>query len=240
MTFKILAPLLAIVTLTAACTTEADQLTNGHGKKGKGTKTAGSSCTQDSDCESGSCDPTSKVCTADSVNAALECTAAPQGRSYVLFDGSKLEATRTNEATGVNRARVKPYAVMASEYQRVLGNTPDAIKTAGGSFDAPPERWFAEPAYDGVSMNAVFDISFAGCLTYTRAASDLTAMPTADSATAFCTSFQKKAWSRSPSPDEISACTDLATNKLSAEPDVAKRWAYVCASVLSSSQFLTF
>jgi hypothetical protein len=45
---------------------------------------------------------------------------------------------------------------------------------------------------------------------------------------------------RSPTPAEAAACVDLATGKLSTEPDPRRRWSYVCASVLSSSNFLTF
>lgn len=171
---------------------------------------------------------------------ALQCTAKPEGRSYVHFDGSKMEESRVNENFGVNRARLKPYAVMATEYQRVLGLVPESIKTAGGSFDDPPARWYAESAYSGVSMNAIFEISFEGCLAYAKNAADLKAAPTPESAQAECAKLMRKAWSRSPSPEEITGCSDLAVTKLAPQADVAKRWAYVCSSVLSSSQFLTF
>ena len=76
--------------------------------------------------------------------AALECTVKPEGRSYVLFDGSKLEDTRANENVGVNRARLKPFAVIQGEYQRVLGLVPASIAGSAGSFDDAPARWFAE------------------------------------------------------------------------------------------------
>lgn len=232
----------AIALLAAACTEDADSLTNGHGKKKAGTKTEGSTCKSDSECESASCDETSHVCVGASVIAqALQCNAKPAGaRTYKQFDGSNLEDSRANEAVGINRARVKPYVVMASEYQRILGNTPPSLAKAGGSFESPPQRWFAEPVYSGVSMNAAFDISFEGCLTYTRANADMKSAPTADSAKAQCTDLMRKAWSRTPAPEEIDGCTDLALTKLASETDPARRWAYVCASVLSSSQFLTF
>ncbi len=172
-------------------------------------------------------------------SAALECTAKPEGRSYVLFDGSKLEGTRINEAGGVNRARIKPHAVMATEYERVLGVVPASVRASASSFGSVPERWYAEPVHSGVSMSAVFDISFEGCLSYVKTAG-LSAAPAADSASTECTKLMRKAWNRSPSPEEISECTDLAVTKLAGETDVARRWAYVCASILSSSQFLTF
>lgn len=232
----------AFAILAAACSQDADELTNGKGRKKGGTKTEGSACQSDDECESGACDETAHVCTASSkVSEALQCNAKPEGaRSYKLFDGTKLEEQRLNEGTGVNRARVKPYGVMATELQRVLGNTPASIKTAGPSFNAAPARWFAEPTYSGVSMNKMFEVAFEGCLVYAAANPDMKAAPTAESAKTQCTSFMRKAWSRTPSPEEIESCTDLAVEKLGTEPDPARRWAYVCASILSSSQFLTF
>jgi hypothetical protein len=172
--------------------------------------------------------------------AALECTVKPEGRSYVLFDGSKLEGTRPNENVGVNRARLKPYSVLQGEYQRVLGLVPASLAASAGSFDDAPARWFAEAQHSGVSLNAIFDISFDGCLAYTKTAPDYAAAPTATTAATVCTALMRKAWSRSPSPDEITSCTDLATTKLAAETDARRRWTYVCSSILSSSQFLTF
>jgi hypothetical protein len=176
----------------------------------------------------------------NSAPGALECTVKPDGRSYVLFDGSKMETTRVNENVGVNRARLKPFDVLQGEYQRVLGLVPVSLANAGGSFDAPPARWFAEAQHSGVSLNAIFDISFDGCREYTKTAADFAAAPTDATATTVCTTLMRKAWNKTPAPEEIDACTTLATTKLASEPDVRRRWTYVCASVLSSSQFLTF
>ena len=94
---------------------------------------------------------------------ALQCTDKPEGRSYVLFDGTKLEQERRNENVGINRARFKPFAVLAGEYQRVLGAVPPSLEGSGASFDDPPARWYAEANHSGVSLNAMFDISFEGC-----------------------------------------------------------------------------
>jgi hypothetical protein len=191
----------------------------------------------------GAADGTNNGANPDDPNAApgaLECTVKPDGRSYVLFDGTKLEATRINENVGVNRARLKPFAVMQGEYQRVLGLVPASLAAAGGSFDEAPERWFAEAQHSGVSLNAIFDISFDGCLQYTKTAADFAAAPTTETATTACTSLMRKAWSKTPAPEEIDACTTLATTKLASETNVRRRWTYVCASILSSSQFLTF
>ncbi len=167
---------------------------------------------------------------------ALECTAKPEGRSYVNFDGARLEEKRINENVGINRARQKPYAVLAGEYQRVLGTVPPRLAGAAGSFDAPEARWYAEAAYSGVSLNAFFDLSFDAC----RASVKETAMPTPETAAAFCSALIRKAWNRTATPANVEACVDLAMNKLATEPDPKRRWAYTCASILSSSNFLTF
>lgn len=171
---------------------------------------------------------------------ALECTDKPQGRSYVQFDGRRLEETRANENVGVNRARLKPFPVMKGEYQRVLGLVPASLDASAGSFDEPPARWFAEATHSGVSLDAMFDISFEGCTAYTKTAPEYAAAPTAETAATVCASLMRKAWNRTASPDEVTACQNLATKKLAAESDARKRWSYVCSSILTSSQFLTF
>jgi hypothetical protein len=176
----------------------------------------------------------------DGVPESLQCTQKPDGRSYTNFDGAKLEAERLNENVGVNRARIKPYVVMTGEYARVLGSAPPSLAQAASSFEDPPARWFAESTHSGVSLNAIFDISFEGCRVYVSGQGDLAAAPTKESAEKFCASMMRKAWSRTPSPDEISGCATLATDKLGTEPDARRKWSYVCASILSSSHFLTF
>lgn len=172
--------------------------------------------------------------------AALECTEAPAGRSYLIFDGTKLEESRANENVGVNRARVKPFAAMSKEFQRVLGLVPPSLKDASGSFDVPAARWYGETQYSAVSLHAMASISYEGCLAYVKGKPAFAALPTDTTARAECSTLMRKAWSRSPSPDEISGCADLAVKALADEKDVARRWAYACASVMSSSQFLTF
>lgn len=176
----------------------------------------------------------------DGLPESLQCTVKPDGRSYQNFDGAKLEAERLNENVGVNRARIKPYAVMAGEYTRVLGAAPPSLADSASSFEDPPARWYAESTHSGVSLNAIFDISFEGCRVYVSGQSDLATAPTKESAEKFCSTMQRKAWSRTPSPEEISGCATLATDKLNTEPDARRRWSYVCASILSSSHFLTF
>ena len=218
---SLLTTALALGTCLTACSADPDALT--------GRKNAAGSDTPGANPDDPNATP-----------AALECTVKPEGRSYVLFDGTKLETTRANENVGVNRARLKPFAVLQGEYQRALGLVPASLAASAGSFDAPPPRWFEEAQHSGVSLNAIFDVSFEGCLAYTKTPAELATAPTAESAATFCGSLMRKAWSRTASPDEIASCTNLATTKLAAEPDARRRWTYVCSSILSSSQFLTF
>jgi hypothetical protein len=218
MKFLHLLPFAALVLI--ACADDPSALTGRHSTTGPGDGT----------------DPTT-----DTTNPqAVECTAKPTGRSYVLFDGSKLEESRVNENIGMNRARLKPYAVMSGEYSRVLGLVPPSLAGAAGSFDDPPARWFAETLYSGVTLSASFDISFEACTAATKTDAAFAAAPTAATAETQCAAWARKAWNRTASPDELSACTDLATTKLNDEPDARRRWSYVCASILSSAQFLTY
>lgn len=221
---SILSTILALGLSASACSDNPDALTGGRNGPGGENGSSGGA---------GSDDP-------NAAPGALECTVKPEGRAYMLFDGSNLTETRTNENVGVNRARLKPYSVMAGEYTRVLGAAPASLAASAGSFDDAPPRWFEEAQHSGVSLNAIFDISFQGCSALTKTGAEYAAAPTEESAATVCKSLIRKAWSRSASPDEVTACTTLAVTKLATETDVRKRWAYVCASVLSSSQFLTF
>ncbi|MFO0740355.1 MAG: hypothetical protein U0270_30950 [Labilithrix sp.] len=171
--------------------------------------------------------------------SSLVCTSAKPGRSYELFDGSKLEAKRADESFDANRARFKPFAVMADEYKRVLGVTPKSLATAAATFEDPPARWHAEAAPSAVAIDAIYRIGLEGCTAMVAASAELAAAPTAASAKTFCADLMDKAWGEAPAA-ALDTCADLATNKLSGEPDARKRWAHTCAAVVTSPQFLTF
>jgi len=127
-TLCLLAVLAAIGASASACSEEADSLTGGNGPGGPGGANPD--------------DPSATP-------ADLQCTQKPAGRSYVLFDGQKLEDARVNENVGINRARLKPFNVLQGEYQRVLGLVPASLAASAGSFDEPPARWYAEAQHSG-------------------------------------------------------------------------------------------
>jgi hypothetical protein len=170
----------------------------------------------------------------------LECTEKPPGRSYKGFDGVGLEAARVNENIGLNRGRIKPFAVLAGEFTRVLGRVPAGLAAESGSFETPPARWYEEPRATGVGLATLYTVSFEGALAYAKADPKFAAAPTAATAATECGAFMAKAWSRTASPNEITECVTLATTKLDKETNPQRKWAYVFASVLTSTGFLTY
>src|SRR5262249_32659066 len=145
-----------------------------------------------------------------------------------------------SESVDANRLRFKPFSVMADEYKRVLGAAPKSLGGAAATFDEAPARWFSEPEPSGVTLSAIYAIGLDGCSATVAAGNDKATAPTADTASGFCKDLMEKAWGAPPAADELAACVDLATNKLAVETDPRKKWAHVCATILTSSQFLTF
>ena len=162
------------------------------------------------------------------------------GKGYTGFGGTKLEDKRVNAAIGADRARIKPYTALKAEYERVIGQAPDSLGQAAGSFGSPPARFASEPRAGAIQLYSAFRVAFDGCLTFTATAAEFGAAPTKESATAQCTTMARKFWSRAPTPEEVDQCTQVALNDSSKEADVRRRWAYTCATLLSSAGFLTY
>ncbi len=135
---------------------------------------------------------------------------------------------------------MKPFGALKTEFERVLGNKPASLATADATFAAPPARWYAEPAANAVALKTAYDIAFDGCLTYVATDPKLAAAPTAATASEACAGMARKFWSKTPAPQEIQACVDVATTGAASEPVAARKWAYACASVLTSAGFLTY
>ncbi len=172
-------------------------------------------------------------------SSSLVCVEEPAARSYVLFDGKKLEALREDESVEANRARFKPFSVMPDEYKRVLGAVPKSLAGAEATFEDAPPRWHSEPAPSAVALDAIYAIGLEGCTALVANAAERAAAPTQATASTFCTDLMDKAWGEAPRAS-VTTCVDLATNKLATENDARERWAHVCASILSSAQFLTY
>ncbi len=161
------------------------------------------------------------------------------GYTYLGFGGTRLEAGREDEQLGYDRDRVKPYSALGDEYARVLGTTPDLLTTLGSTFGEVPPRWYIEPQATAVSLYSALRVAFVGCLDYTNTTA-FDAVPDATNAPANCAAFAASFWNRAPDTNEVAACVSLVTQGTPNEPVARRKWAYACASVLSSAPFLTF
>jgi hypothetical protein len=167
-------------------------------------------------------------------------------KEYKGFDNLSLGNTRIVAKLGVDRGRVKPFSALQTEYNRVLANTPASLTGAGPTFGQVPARWYEEPQANAVALQTSYAIAFDGCLTYTATATEFAAEPDATSAATQCAAMSRKFWSKTASPQEIQACVDVATKGAATEgnPPAAttarRKWAYACASVLSSAGFLSY
>jgi hypothetical protein len=161
------------------------------------------------------------------------------GKSYVGFGGTRLEVGRDEEEVGFDRDRVKPLSALSGEYARVLGTTPALLNQLTSSFGSTPARWYVEPEATAVSLFSAMRVAFVGCLETTNSAA-YDDLPTEAIAQEKCSEFATRFWSRSPDTEELQSCVQVATMNTSAEPQPRRKWAYVCASVLSAAPFLTY
>ncbi|MDP2272993.1 MAG: hypothetical protein Q8K32_19810 [Archangium sp.] len=157
---------------------------------------------------------------------------------YAGFGGRSLDGDRLDRLVGTDRLRVKPYPMLVTDYNRVLGSTPSAIQNQAQTFNQPPGRWAEEQELSAVSLYQSFQASFQGCLGFTNAGTAYAANPTAATANTECANFQRRFWSRVPSAAETAACVSFATSAVNNDTNPRRRWAYACAAVLTSTGFL--
>lgn len=165
--------------------------------------------------------------------------ACDQGYTYQGFGGLRLEVGRDDEKVGFDRDRVKPLTALRGEYARVLGAAPVLLDSLSNTFGTTPPRWYVEPASNAVSLYSSLRVAFVGCLAATNTV-DYDAAPTPANARVHCSEFAHRFWSRAAAADELDACVALVTTQTTEEPAARRKWAYACASVLSSASFLTY
>jgi hypothetical protein len=163
-----------------------------------------------------------------------------QARTYLGFDGKALTDDRPQIAAYTDRIRMKPFAVLASEYNRALGLSAFNTAIYAGTFGKSPARWFDEPAASAATLQAAFALAYDGCTQSTASGGDFQMAPTATIADRLCRDFARKAWQREATDDEASTCATFAVSQTNAADAPAKRWAYTCAAVLASSDFLAY
>lgn len=175
----------------------------------------------------------------DSDPSVPKCTDV--GATYTGFAGTNLVESRINAKIGTDRGRLKPYSALRGEYERTLGVTPDSLEGAEASFGRPPDRFSQEPRGSAIQLFSAYRVGFDGCLTYVeKNKATFAGAPTAESAAAQCKAMARKFWSRAATDEELAACTAVALTDTASEPDPQRRWAYTCASLLSSTGFLTY
>ena len=161
------------------------------------------------------------------------------GKTYQGFAGTELTAGRYDADLGLETARFKPYTALSTEYPRMLNNTPGLLASAGNTFAIIPARWYVEPQASAINLYTAYRIAFQGCLTATSGTAFASA-PSNSTAATQCTSWAKQFWTRDPQQAEVDACVKVAMTDTVSETDAHRRWAYTCAAVLSSADFLTY
>lgn len=161
-------------------------------------------------------------------------------QAYKGFGGRDLAGRRAAANIGVDRGRVKPFSALKTEYARVLGVAPASLEGADATFGLLKPRWLDEPQGGAIALTKASSIAFDGCLDYTRTAPEFGNAPDAASAKAQCSAMARKFWSKVPTPQEIEACESVAITGSATETQPRRRWAYACATVLTSAQFLTY
>jgi hypothetical protein len=162
-----------------------------------------------------------------------------QARSYVGF-GGPLEGDRPTIAAGSDRMRIKPFAVLAPEYNRALGITGFTTNAYASTFGKPPARWYQEPLASANTVYAAFALAYDGCSEKTSTGADFAMAPSDTVADRLCRDFARAAWQREATDAETAACVTYATTKTNPADDTRVRWAYTCAAVLSASGFLAY
>ena len=181
-------------------------------------------------------------------NNPPEKTCSETQTSYVGLGGVALHSTRAEAVAGIDRGRFKPYSALADEYKRVMAlpAAPD-LQGSAATFGQAPNRFYAEPKASAVNLFEAYQVAFRLCESNLKGAT-YEAAPTQAAAATECATWERKFWSRVPTPAEIDACakvavTDSVTETISSGPRTTtpvRRWAYACASVLSSAGFLTY
>lgn len=218
-----------------------------------------------SDClEGDACDDSNGVGTDDPAvtnppgGDTVAPTCADVGKLHPGLGGLELTTDRIDSVAGTDRARTKPHSALVEEYSRVLGqeNKPGTIDGSGATFGLAAARWYQEPQGSAVVLNQAYSVAFDGCLRLTgdieggSANPKYGTAPSADTAKTECAAWARKFWSRDATPEEIDSCVAVAVTDSIRETyrdpigtrdtSSQRRWAYACASVLTSTGFLTY
>jgi hypothetical protein len=131
---------------------------------------------------------------------------------------------------------------------RVLGlQTAPNLQSSAATFGEAAPRFFAEPKASAVNLFEAYQVAFRLCAA-TNTAGVFASAPTEAAARTECAGWERKFWSRTPTPADVDSCVKIAvTDSVTENPPTGtrqttpvRRWAYACASVLTSAGFLTY
>jgi hypothetical protein len=226
MNFRVLHVALTCV-VTLSCTPSDDQVLTGGGGGGGGGDAIGAS----------GVGTTSDPGASGAGNGPAPAGAC-DGQPHLGFDKTDLVADRPVGTFGANRARVKPFTALTSEFKRALGAAPVGLAGSAGAYGELAPRWYIEPVSGAVSEYTTYTLAFGACFD-TMVDAKYKQAPAATTAATECAAMQRKFWQRTPVPEQIKACSDFVIGPTT-EKDPRRRWAHACAAVLSSADFTTF
>ena len=152
---------------------------------------------------------------ADAATAADGSQTGPMcvtgGKPHIGLGGEDI-AAKDDGPPGGDRARVKPFTALKTEYARVLGTSPSSVDSAGSTFGIPQDRWFLEPIASGVYVNKAFEVAFEGCSDMISGDSKFEVTPSKDNAHDVCNDWARRFWSRDATPEQLDACVAAATD----------------------------
>ena len=176
----------------------------------------------------------------DDGSGSDEPVVCEQTRSYPGYGGTKLEEKRPQIEPGSDRMRLKPFTVLATEYNRALGLTGFDTTAYAATFGRPPARWYQEPAASANTIYAAFALAYDACTQRTAQDALYDSAVTPELAGIMCREHARRAWHREATDAEANACITYTVDQTDPADAPRKRWAYSCAAVLSASGFLAY
>ena len=175
-----------------------------------------------------------------SQSLTLKCDSGSD-KKYLGLGEKDLTAARVDEVPALgDRARIKPFSALIDEFQRVLKMQPQSLVTNGATFSVPPDRWFIEPALNGVNLFTAYRAAYEAAQKYSESNPMLSSAPTEETAAQACALIAESAWNRPPTDADIEACKKVALQDTASVGEIKNRWAYAIASVLAATGFLSY
>ncbi len=179
--------------------------------------------------------------------SAAVCEGAPPARTFTGLDGLPLERDRVNAAADLDQRRTRSWENLDA-YGGDLNQQLGYYRATEGLLEratAPlrPDFWYLEADMGALELYSQFRVGFMAC---ERMVADphgtplfslpsFASAPSTDTADGPCRYMMRQFWKTEPTAQQVQACADFAVNETSDLPTVSKRWALVCAALLSST-----